>query len=229
MRQARRIYEALLHAYPDRTRLARGDDMAQLFTDQLRDAASLLGQARVWVQAIADIALTAPREHVEWRRRIKVVEGPIVDQPTAVRRDALVALVPMMLSIALIFVRPPGYEAMYDARVSVLGLPFGVFGLIGGAVLAAVGILIARRNPFADPAVQALVMGVLLAPIPVLWLLGEPSMNLIVYAVVATQLVLVSQFRRVMLLLVIPFVVWVVLGPIVVTALIGLGSAGMNS
>ena len=229
MRQARRIYEALLHAYPDRTRLARGDDMAQLFTDQLRDAGSPLEQAQVWIEAILDIARTAPREHVEWRRRMKVVDGPVIDQPTSVKRDALVALAPMLLAIALMFVRPPGYEAMYDARVSVFGLPIGVFGLFGGAVLAAVGILAARWHPFADPAVQALVMGVLLAPVPALWLLGEPVLNLVVYAVVATQLVLISQFRRLMFVLLVPFVAWVVLGPVVVAAMIGLGGVGIQS
>ena len=57
MRPAQRVYRALLRAYPARTRDARGDDMAQLFADQLRDAPTPLDQARVWVAAVADIAI----------------------------------------------------------------------------------------------------------------------------------------------------------------------------
>ena len=83
--------------------------MAQLFADQLRDAPTPLDQARVWVAAVADIAITAPREHVGWRRRMKVVDGPTVDAPRSNRREALVASTPMAIAAFLLLVRaPPG-------------------------------------------------------------------------------------------------------------------------
>ena len=40
MTRSERVYRILLRAYPGRTRDACADDMAQLFADRLRDAAS---------------------------------------------------------------------------------------------------------------------------------------------------------------------------------------------
>jgi hypothetical protein len=224
VRRARRIYEALLHAYPERTRLVRGEDMAQLFTDQLRDAGTPVDRARVWIDALTDIARTAPREHIEWRRRVRVIDGPIVEATGTARRDTLITLTPLLVAFALLAVSPPGYDVMFDGRVSVAGLPFGVAALLGGAVLAGIGLLVALRNPFADPGVQALVMGVMLAPVPALWVLGEPGTKLATYAIGAVLLVLVMQFRRAMLALVVPFVAWILLGPALIGAIIGIGA-----
>lgn len=54
-----RIYRALLLAYPAEFRHEYGPEMTQLFEDRLR----LERPLRLWLDAIADIALNAPKEH----------------------------------------------------------------------------------------------------------------------------------------------------------------------
>ena len=80
MTRSERVFRALLRAYPRATRAASGEDMAQLFGDRLRDAATPIAKGRVWVEAFADIAATAPRERFDSRRAAAVAEGPSLDQ-----------------------------------------------------------------------------------------------------------------------------------------------------
>src|SRR5580704_9725242 len=58
-RNAVRIYRALLFAYPAEFRHEYGSQMEQLFEDRLETEPWL----RVWLDSIADLAFTAPREH----------------------------------------------------------------------------------------------------------------------------------------------------------------------
>ncbi len=53
------LYRAFLLAYPAEFRHEYGGEMAQLFEDRLRTEPPL----RLWLDAIADIGVTAPREH----------------------------------------------------------------------------------------------------------------------------------------------------------------------
>ena len=114
-------YRILLRAYPARTREARGEDMTQLFLDQLRDADSSVGRGRVWVDAVVDTVRTAPREHLAWRRRVEFAGAPLVEEAPSFRRDAGIASWPMAIAVAAILLRPPGYELMVDPRLSVAG------------------------------------------------------------------------------------------------------------
>jgi hypothetical protein len=218
------LFRLLLRAYPARTREARGDDMTQLFLDQLRDAGSSGARARVWVDAMVDTARAAPSEHLAWRRRLKLVDGPDMPETPSFPRDARVASWPMVIAVAAILLRPPGYEPMVDIRINILGAPLGASVLLVTAIVAQVGLFASRRPAFADPSVQALMISTLLAPVPALAFLGVDGLPLLVYALLVTQAVLVLRFRRLMLALVIPFVVWLVLGPVVVGALVQLGA-----
>ena len=129
MTRAERIYRVLLRAYPTSTREACGEDMVQLLVDRLRDADSSVAMARVWVEAIADIAVTAPREHVTRRRAVKVVEGPGLEGHRPLTPDVRVAASPLLLVVILAFARPGYYEPMFDDRIALMGLPFGMAAL----------------------------------------------------------------------------------------------------
>lgn len=67
-----RVYRALLRLYPAPFRARFGDELVQLFGDVLHDAREgCSGRGRTggaWLRILADIALTAPAEHLEQRR-----------------------------------------------------------------------------------------------------------------------------------------------------------------
>jgi hypothetical protein len=61
-----RIYRSLLRLYPSDYRQAYGDQMVQLFGDQLRDA----GATRAWLRAPLDVVATALSEHLRRNRTV---------------------------------------------------------------------------------------------------------------------------------------------------------------
>ena len=67
-----RVYRALLRLYPKPFRIRFGDELVQLFGDVLRDAregrGGRGGTGGAWLHILADIALTAPAEHLDQRR-----------------------------------------------------------------------------------------------------------------------------------------------------------------
>lgn len=67
-----RAYRALLRLYPAPFRARFGDELVQLCGDLLRDAregrAGSGGVVGAWLRVLADVALTAPAEHLEHRR-----------------------------------------------------------------------------------------------------------------------------------------------------------------
>ena len=225
MTRSERIYRALLLAYPERTRLILGEDMAQLFRDRMRDAGSPLEQANVWFEVITDIAVTAPREHVARRRARQVVEGSAPEPTRPMRPDLAVAAVPLLLAVLLPLILPGYYRPLFDDRVSIIGLPAGAALLILGAMLAALGVFGARRGGLRDPRVRARALTVLLAlliPIIVLGVFALPPIGWVGYAVVMTVCVEVARFRAVMLVLVIPLVAVLLYGPALVLIMINL-------
>ena len=64
-----RIYRRLLVLYPQAFRARFGDEMVQLFGDQLRDArkpgASIGGVAGTWLRTLGDLAVTVAAEHAQ--------------------------------------------------------------------------------------------------------------------------------------------------------------------
>ncbi len=224
MTRSERVYRTLLRAYPGTTRAASGEDMVQLFGDRLRDAATPGAKGRVWVEAFADVAATAARERLA-SRRAAVAEGPSLEH----RRSTLPELVIVgwpLVAVAIIVVLSPGFAApMFDSRASFIGLPAGTAVLGLTAILASFGCLAARHSArLAEPEVQVLLLGAVLAPVPVLAfvVLGVPTS--VAYAVGAMVLVLVLRFRLLMLALVVPFLAWLLLGPATMLIVVGLVS-----
>lgn len=58
-----KLYALLLRLYPARFRNAYSQDALQLFRDRLRDEPGVLRRLRLWIDVLADVAASAPREH----------------------------------------------------------------------------------------------------------------------------------------------------------------------
>jgi hypothetical protein len=226
------VYRLLLRLYPARTRDANADDMVQLFADRLRDAASAREVATVWVELVVDVVRTAPREHLVARRRRQLVEGPPMDaKRVPMKHDAVFAALPLVASLVVILVHPLEgvWGHMYTNPPGFLGQPVGLAILVMLAVPASGGLLAARRNrELNDPWHQALFLAAMLAPAPALVVfvgIGGASY----YALAGTVFLLVARFRRLMLALSIPFLAWLVVGPVVMGVVVpilqGLGEA----
>ena len=65
MRLSERIYRLLLKAYPARYLRRYEEPMAQLFSDQLRDADGSRGLVRLWSRTLADLLRTVPMQYFE--------------------------------------------------------------------------------------------------------------------------------------------------------------------
>lgn len=124
-----RVYRAILSLYPASFRRRFADEMTQLFRDRLRDvgtAGSALDIAIAWLRMVADVALTAPAEHL---RRNRTVAHSLSSAPTPVTRVLGIAGVVAGLVILLVYgIELP--EALYPARLVVFGL--GVMAIAVG-------------------------------------------------------------------------------------------------
>ena len=58
-----KIYGLLLRLYPSGFRKAYGDSALQLFRDRARDENGFLPRLRLWLDVLADLAVSLPREH----------------------------------------------------------------------------------------------------------------------------------------------------------------------
>jgi len=224
MSRSERVYWALLRAYPRSTRDASGDDMVQLFEDRLRDADTRRERAGVWLESVADIVVTAPRERLSRRRELRIAEGPPIESRRSVLPDFGVAALPLAITAFLMLAAPGYYSPFFDERVYLLGLQAGTSGLWMTAILAAIGILAARRRAdLSDPMLQAVLIAALVAPTVFVFVL-VPCDGLVYLAYAMTFFVLVARFRAVQVALVVPFLAWVLVGPWVVNALNALES-----
>lgn len=74
-----RAYRGLLRLYPSAFRARFGDEMVQLFADQLRDARTHgqpAGAARTWLRALWDLVVTAPSERAAARSVAHSLSSP---------------------------------------------------------------------------------------------------------------------------------------------------------
>ena len=222
--RSERVFRALLRAYPRSTRAASGEDMAQSFGDRLRDAGTPIAKGRVWVEAFADIAATAPRERLASRRAAAVAAGLSFQQRGQTWTDLLVGTWPWLV-IAFIAVVSPGFaDPLFDSRVALAGLPLGTAVLGLTAILASFGSLAARPSAqLAEVEVQVFLLGAVLVPVPAMFLVLQEVQLSVAYAFVVTLLVLALPMRLLMLALVVPFLAWLVIGPAIVLVVIALG------
>lgn len=58
-----KLYHLLLRLYPSRFRTHYAAEAMQVFRDRLRDERGLLKRARLWIDVLFDVSVSAPREH----------------------------------------------------------------------------------------------------------------------------------------------------------------------
>jgi hypothetical protein len=145
-----RLYRGLLHLYPGSFRARFGDDMVQLFRDQIRRARAEGppgAVAATWTRAIADLATTAVSEHM---RRDRAVAHSLTVPPSNSSRllgligivGGFVLLVPALLPLLIPF----------DLNPDLFNLRLALFNIGAIAVVVAVH----RRQMSAAPAIAQL-------------------------------------------------------------------------
>ena len=68
MSVSERIYRASLWLYPRRFLRSHGEQLQQLFRDQLRDADTAAKRILLWLGTIADLFRSVPRTHMDEKR-----------------------------------------------------------------------------------------------------------------------------------------------------------------
>src|SRR5882724_619363 len=58
-----KLYAWLLRLYPSHFREAYGDEALQLFRDRARDEKGFFRSLRLWLDLLADLAISVPREY----------------------------------------------------------------------------------------------------------------------------------------------------------------------
>ena len=152
-----RAYRRLLSLYPAAFRAEYGNEMTQLFADQLRDARRAGGiapVARLWLVAAADVLVTAPGLHLRREEPVpRPVEGAL-GAAGGVGQDRAASVGALLLEIlGLLFVGLGVVKWLSDGVTS--GVPFAV----GIPPLLAAGLGLRRPSP-ATYSVGAAVAGV---------------------------------------------------------------------
>ena len=156
------VYRMLLRAYPVEVRDAYGDDMTQLFADQLRDARPGWSTAGVWIRAAGDVLRTAPAQRVA-TRRARVADGPATPPPDASRLWCAVLAAPSLLVPFTVFLQP---EPMGGGRATLFGLPALTIILGAWAVVASgLAVVLVRARSFALRFLAGVAMNILLIPV----------------------------------------------------------------
>ncbi|HJQ33663.1 MAG TPA: hypothetical protein VJ866_15875 [Pyrinomonadaceae bacterium] len=127
--RSRRAYALLLVAYPREFRREYGREMALVFADRCRERSRAASLARLWGEALLDLALTAPREHLERFR-----EGGGVMRTLRTVALALVVYAFTLLVVAPLYARnivnlPVFVNGLIDALIST-GLIFNFVFLL---------------------------------------------------------------------------------------------------
>jgi hypothetical protein len=113
-----RIYRWLLGLYPPAFRARYGDEMVQLFSDQLRDARrgrARTGIARVWLRTLGDLAITASAERV---RRDRTVAHSLTASPSAsTRLLGSIGVIGGLLLVAALVPGLPWTQELFQLRL----------------------------------------------------------------------------------------------------------------
>jgi hypothetical protein len=187
MTRHERLYRRLLRLYPDDFRERYGAEMTRLFGDQLRDADASgdpVAVASLWVRSILDLLATAPGHHV---RRERHVPQPVDIRPGSLAPEGrgaddpaprvLLGLLPLWILVFLLVAAPGFMDPVFDAGVTVAGIPAGMVVVVIGLIVMVVGVQILRRTSSWTSALLAFLC--LTAPSTIVVVLA-PAMILIV-------------------------------------------------
>ncbi len=110
-----RVYRGLLRLYPSEFRARFGDEMVQLFGDQLRDArtgrvsSGPAGAAHVWIRTLGDLAVTAASEHA---RKDRTMAHSLAESPSMATRA--LGLIGILGGVALVLAFIPNLPWIWD-------------------------------------------------------------------------------------------------------------------
>lgn len=136
-----RLYRWLLRVYPSDFRARFGDEMVQLFADQLRDARGpsvRSGTVRTWIRTLSDLAVTAASEHA---RKDRTVAQSLATPPSTIAK--LLGAIGILGGVMLVAAFVPSIEWSPDF----VSLRLALFNV--GAI--AIVIAVHRRQSFAAP------------------------------------------------------------------------------
>jgi hypothetical protein len=136
-----RFYRGLLRFYPTEFRARYGDEMVQLFGDQLRDATAKgrpFGPATIWFRTLADLVTSAASEHLQRDRMVAHSLG----EPPSMATKALGTL-GVVGGFVLILAFVPNVPLIWDLVIVRLVL------FNAGAI--AIGLAIHRRQAPRSP------------------------------------------------------------------------------
>jgi hypothetical protein len=71
-----KIYALLLRLYPAHFRKAYAEEALQLFRDRARDESGFFPILRLWIDVLADLAFTVPREYFYFQRALVAASAP---------------------------------------------------------------------------------------------------------------------------------------------------------
>ncbi len=156
MTRAERIYRRLLLAYPRSFRARYEEEMVRLFLDQLRDAdgAERPGErAGLWARSVADIASSAPSEHLRKETPVaKRVDPGSVALVVSPERTGLMRLGYAIASLPFIVIlfgaafAAGFFEPVFANPPEILGLPAGIIVLFLAATWASIAFLAIRET-----------------------------------------------------------------------------------
>jgi hypothetical protein len=171
-------YRRLLRAYPAAFRREFGDEMTQLFSEQLADAQAsdaAFAVPRLWLATIIDLGLTAPVQRLRREEDVpRVVTVGTDFRGTEPRRPAptprlLLGLLPVWLFLFFSLTAPGYMDPLYLNPPGILGLPLGVvfvaiamgwmgLGLLGLYRVASDGAALLVFMLFTAPATAAILL-----------------------------------------------------------------------
>ncbi len=175
-----RVYRALLRSYPATFRDHYAEEMARLFGEQLRDVRAVHGRfglAGLWLRSIADIIATAPRHHLRRERpmpepvKAGLMSGTMpVHSSHRSRSRLMLGLMPIWLLLFLSIATPGFMDPLFANPPELVGLPLGIFVIVGSVALTVMGLMLLRRTEsdlvvvitfllFTIPAALLLVLG----------------------------------------------------------------------
>jgi hypothetical protein len=144
-----RLYRGLLRVFPSAFRDEYEDEMTRLFADQLaeaRSASERIAVPRLWLRCAADLASTAPRQHLGREHRMaQTVDGRVAgidaEQRVSRARRMVVGLIPLWLFLVHRLAVPAASDPFFLKPPEMLGLPMGVIALALAACLMVSGIV----------------------------------------------------------------------------------------
>ena len=166
MTDHQRLYRRLLRLYPAEFRHQYEDEMRRLFAEQLWDArrsgGGRMAIAGLWSRTLLDLAITAPRQHMERTDRVRQpVDGPpvgVVDRrPPRPLRQVSLGLMPLWVFVAS-RIATGGSGAIFEKPPEAFGMPFGVVLVGFGLGLMVIGLVALRSTSSARSAGLSLIL-----------------------------------------------------------------------